>query len=743
MTTPTPWGKPFGVSTTTDDQGYMKTAAFADGSFVAVWLDDSKTGPDTSGLAIRGQIFNADGSKRGGEFVVNTTTENEQRDPVVTVLSDGRFVVAWTDDSRLEDGSETGVRARIFNADGTAFNRGGDAGDTDFLVNTTSKTGAQLTPSIAALANGGFVIAFEDEGPATDVIKAHVFDAQGFHTGGEVLVKSETGDSQSAPSVVASGNSYTVFYQTSVEGVSSIYGRSLYTDGREPSAESLISMTELGSVLPKTAKLSDGRFVVTWLSLTEDEVSGDYRYLNTAQMFNADGSKSGGEIILKGSDTPIEIVTNVTALSNGGFAVLFVSGAEEIFSETGKFDVGAIFYDANGNKTGANPQITQVKLEHYMTIGISTLADGRVVVTSTLLDGENMDDMNVYGQIVDGRAAGISLPGTAGNDEYYGTAFGDHLNGAAGNDKLVGGDGNDTLIGGAGRDTLDGGAGDDTYTYDAEDVIIDAGGIDTLIVSSHYTLSSTSALENLIASGSAAIKLSGNNAANKLTGSTGADTLTGNGGNDTLDGAGGADRMVGGTGNDVYYVNHKSDKVVETSSKHGTDTVYARISYTLGSYVEKLIGEGSSAISLTGNASSNTIIGNLAKNTIKGQGGNDVIDGGLGNDVLYGGTGKDAFVFSTALHKSKNVDTIKDFSVRDDTIRLENAIFTKLTKTGKLNKAFFKIGDKAKDKNDYLVYNSKTGALSYDADGSGKGAAIKIAQLPKGLAMTAADFIVI
>src|SRR5689334_11281196 len=109
MTTPAPWGNPFGVSTTTGNQLYMKTATFADGSFVAVWIDGSETGADTSGAAIRGQLFNADGSKRGAEFIVNNTTENQQSEAVVTVLSDGRFVVAWKDDSGLEDGDESGI----------------------------------------------------------------------------------------------------------------------------------------------------------------------------------------------------------------------------------------------------------------------------------------------------------------------------------------------------------------------------------------------------------------------------------------------------------------------------------------------------------------------------------------------------------------------------------------------------------------------------------------------------------
>ncbi|MGO4574274.1 calcium-binding protein, partial [Microvirga sp. 2TAF3] len=58
-------------------------------------------------------------------------------------------------------------------------------------------------------------------------------------------------------------------------------------------------------------------------------------------------------------------------------------------------------------------------------------------------------------------------------------------------------------------------------------------------------------------------------------------------------------------------------------------------------------------------------------------------------------------------------------------------------------KGFFTIGDKAKDKDDYLIYNKKTGVLSYDADGSGKGTAVEIAKLSKNLKMTAADFFVI
>jgi Ca2+-binding RTX toxin-like protein len=137
-------------------------------------------------------------------------------------------------------------------------------------------------------------------------------------------------------------------------------------------------------------------------------------------------------------------------------------------------------------------------------------------------------------------------------------------------------------------------------------------------------------------------------------------------------------------------------------------------------------------------------------NVIVGNDGNNVIKGGAGKDTLSGGGGSDTFVFNTKPSKKSNFDKIADFNVKDDSIWLENKVLIKLGKKGseaspaKLNKAFFTIGTKAKDKNDYLIYNKKTGVLSYDADGSGaKSKAVDIASLKKGLKMTAADFFVI
>jgi serralysin len=90
-----------------------------------------------------------------------------------------------------------------------------------------------------------------------------------------------------------------------------------------------------------------------------------------------------------------------------------------------------------------------------------------------------------------------------------------------------------------------------------------------------------------------------------------------------------------------------------------------------------------------------------------------------------------------------------DFNVADDTIWLENKIFKKLGNAGSeaapavLNSKFFVTGSKAKDRDDYIIYDKKKGILYYDADGSGKAAAVEIATIKKNLKLTVDDFKII
>ncbi|MER8744205.1 M10 family metallopeptidase C-terminal domain-containing protein [Mesorhizobium sp. M0478] len=130
--------------------------------------------------------------------------------------------------------------------------------------------------------------------------------------------------------------------------------------------------------------------------------------------------------------------------------------------------------------------------------------------------------------------------------------------------------------------------------------------------------------------------------------------------------------------------------------------------------------------------------------TLNGGGGSDLLDGGLAADTLTGGAGDDYFRFSTELGNG-NIDWIKDFKVADDTILLDNLIFASVGGDGALALgSFYKsAAGAAHDADDRIIYDTDSGILSYDADGSGQGAAVQFAHLNTNLDLSAADFIVI
>ena len=221
-------GAEFLVNTTTaGGQFESSIAVLANGNFVITWTDTS------NGSSVRAQIVDHNGSTIGSEFVVNTTTKTNQHAPQTSALANGNFVVTWEDDAHSGD-----VRAQIFNPSGHKVGA-------EFVVNTTT-TGAQDTPSITALANGGFVVTWHDKTSTSGDIKAQIFGAGGSKAGSEFVVNTTTKSTQTTPSITA---------------------------------------------------LADGGFVVTWVD--SSHVAGDKSgSAVSGQIFAADGSKTGGGFLV-------------------------------------------------------------------------------------------------------------------------------------------------------------------------------------------------------------------------------------------------------------------------------------------------------------------------------------------------------------------------------------------------------------------------------------------------------------
>jgi len=300
-------------------------------------------------------------------------------------------------------------------------------------------------------------------------------------------------------------------------------------------------------------------------------------------------------------------------------------------------------------------------------------------------------------------------------------------------DTLTAGIGNDYIDGYAGADVMRGNAGNDVYVVDnGGDSVNEAvgAGQDTVYARTNYALTAGSQIETLSAvdhSLSDPIALVGNEFANNIYGNAGANYL---------DGQGGADAMIGFGGNDIFIVDNGGDIAYEFAGQ-GSDTVYTSTSYTLtgASEIEVLSVNdhgATTAINLTGNGYGNVILGNSGANTLNGAG---------GADYLLGFGGADNFAFTSTLGGG-NVDILGDFSAADDTIQLDDAVFTGLS-AGGLSPGAFVIGTAALDADDRILYNQATGQLYFDADGNGAGAAVLFAQLQGAPVISASDFTVI
>ncbi len=387
-------------------------------------------------------------------------------------------------------------------------------------------------------------------------------------------------------------------------------------------------------------------------------------------------------------------------------------------------------------------------------------------------------------QIYEVPIPGVIRIGSGDPDYIDGSDGSDSLAGGAGNDTLLGGIGNDTLVGGAGFDSLDGGTGIDTASYgDAESgVSVNLGsgtatggeapvaapdaltadavfagdrlrGIDN-VVGSQFDDSLLGSLgDNTLSGGAGNDALNGGRGNDSLLGDAGADSLVGGLGADTLEGGEGADRMLGGAGSDLYLVNIRGDVVSEAltfrdpTDAGGIDTVISLVSFSLAAtagvgFVENLILAGTANTRATGNDLGNSLTGNAGRNAISGGLGDDTISGGAGNDVLTGGAGSDSFIFTHAPGPG-NRDRITDFDPTQDTIHLDSSVFSGLTAGGLSPTAFAtNLDGRAADALNRIIYESDTGLLWYDSDGTGAAARVVFASLAVGLALSDLDFFV-
>ena len=195
----------------------------------------------------------------------------------------------------------------------------------EFLVNTEAEN-YQSVPNIAGLANGGFVITWITQNFLEIDIKAQIYGTDGVPVGGEFLVNSQTANIQTTPTVTG---------------------------------------------------LADGGFVIAWR--TSDNAQDGSETAIKAQVFTAHGTPVNGEFLVNDQTDGWQAFQAITSLPGGGFVVAW--GTDDPTQDGSTSAIKARIFDANGSPVGDEFLVNSEAYLEQAYPAITTLADGRFVVT--------------------------------------------------------------------------------------------------------------------------------------------------------------------------------------------------------------------------------------------------------------------------------------------------------------------------------------------------------------------------
>jgi hypothetical protein len=243
------------------------------------------------------------------------------------------------------------------------------AGD-EVRVNTTVATSE--FPSVAALAGGGFVVAWTYNNKH---VLAQRFAEDGSPAGSEFQVSIAQTTIEPYPSVAGLADGGFVMTWESWDGIDdkAVMARRYAADGTPLTSEFLVNTeTSFDQANPVVTALGDGGFVVVWSSLFQD---GDETGI-FAQRYDADGDAVGGEFQVNTYTTSYQTYPAVAALAYGGFVVTWQS-----FGQDGDVGVYGQRYAADGSLDDGEFQVNATTAGYQRFPSVVGLADGGFVVT--------------------------------------------------------------------------------------------------------------------------------------------------------------------------------------------------------------------------------------------------------------------------------------------------------------------------------------------------------------------------
>ncbi len=646
-------------------QGAIETVATETGGFLSLAVDAGGLDGDGQGIFVRG--FDADGTALGADAQVNVTTALDQREPAITRLADGTFVVVWASTDTADEAAPVIHYGRFLDAAGQP------SGDEFLLAGLSPETEDTIgSIDVVPLDEGGFVVMsdiFIDDRPSYTALRT--FDADGVAQGDPLALSRVVGlgfQAEDGSFVLASDNFYNGRLGGTIERVFITDDSDVLFEGTDAADD------QRGTSGPDTIFGGDGDDRLFGRS-GDDDLFGQ---AGDDGLYGGSGDdrlvgQSGNDLLVGGSGADhLFGGTGFDRAQYGGSDGLWVDLAG-VVENTGDAR-GDTFVGVEGLRGSAGN-------DRLRGDGDDNLLEGRA--GDDLLNGRGGDDRIVGGlgdDTLRGAAGDDTLNGGDGDDILEGSRGADDLNGNFGNDILRGGDGDDMLSGGGGDDLLDGGTGSDEIqggTGDA-DIAVYTAASDQYAVTKNSNGTFTVFRENpdgddetdilgsveflQFTDGTFAINellppplpvIRGTSASETIDGTADAEVIKGRAGNDTINAGDGDDTVNGGAGNDDLRGDAGADLIdggggIDWAGYYASDaavTVNLATNVNTGGYAE---GDTLRNIEwVGGTVFDDSLTGNSSDNRLAGWEGDDFLDGGDGDADLaqYRGT-SNQYVFT-------------------------------------------------------------------------------------------------
>ncbi|MCP1489892.1 hypothetical protein J3D48_006302 [Pseudomonas fluorescens] len=280
-------------------------------------------------------------------------------------LIDGGWVTTWN--STGQNGSDLDVYQQRFDANGMAV-----GGETRVNTSTTEK---QCNSRVTGLANGGWVVTWEDQQQNVLTIYQQCFDASGVNAGSEIRVS--MGEVYDPDVAALPGGGWIVVFKhfENVSSITWVIKAQQYTATGTAVGDNITVATSTSYLCePAIATLYDGGWVVSWycIAARAEDLGGIFM-----QAYNADGSKRGLETHCNTYTPNTQTEVDVAGLSDGGWLVAWQSPDQD----GSGFGIYQQRYTAKGLAQGPENRVNTVTAGDQKLAAVCALTGGGWVVT--------------------------------------------------------------------------------------------------------------------------------------------------------------------------------------------------------------------------------------------------------------------------------------------------------------------------------------------------------------------------